>query len=167
MRDLKRDSNYLISETGEVFSKDLVYFHSVYGKGIRKGKKLKINCSKGYKNVCINRREVAVHVLLYETFIGDIPEGYVIHHKDFNKLNNSLDNLVCLSNGEHTKLHNSTTRKNMYGNRKKDLNEEIIKEIIKLSKLNLTQLEIAKRLNISRYTVGKHLRNYIISNSNK
>ena len=36
---------------------------------------------------------------------GPIPEGYHIHHKDENKLNNSLDNLEMISSADHTSLH--------------------------------------------------------------
>lgn len=32
--------------------------------------------------------------------------GYVVHHIDGNKKNNSLDNLAVLSRSEHTRLHN-------------------------------------------------------------
>jgi len=37
-----------------------------------------------------------------------IPEGYVIHHIDHNKLNNKIDNLKMLSRSNHTILHNQT-----------------------------------------------------------
>jgi predicted XRE-type DNA-binding protein len=43
--------------------------------------------------------------LVYETFIGPIPEGHIIHHKDGNKLNNRLENLQCVSRQEHFGLH--------------------------------------------------------------
>ena len=35
-------------------------------------------------------------------FNGELPEGYVIHHKDHNKLNDRLDNLQRLTTAEHT-----------------------------------------------------------------
>lgn len=35
----------------------------------------------------------------------ELPKGYVIHHIDHNKHNNSLDNLVLLSISDHMKLH--------------------------------------------------------------
>lgn len=46
-----------------------------------------------------------VHILLYETFIGTIPQGYQVHHKDFNPLNNSLSNLQLLTKFQHRLLH--------------------------------------------------------------
>lgn len=37
--------------------------------------------------------------------LTEIPGGYVVHHKDGNKVNNHPDNLELMSNAEHTKLH--------------------------------------------------------------
>lgn len=36
---------------------------------------------------------------------GDIPKGYHIHHKDGDFTNNTIENLVCISASEHSKLH--------------------------------------------------------------
>ena len=32
-------------------------------------------------------------------------KGFVVHHKDFNKLNNSVDNLAYITHSKHSKLH--------------------------------------------------------------
>lgn len=45
-----------------------------------------------------------VHQIMANTFYGYNP-GLVVHHKDENKLNNALSNLVYLTNEEHTSLH--------------------------------------------------------------
>lgn len=42
-----------------------------------------------------------IHRLVYQTFVGDIPKGFHIHHKDGNKQNNHLDNLVLLHPSDH------------------------------------------------------------------
>ena len=34
-----------------------------------------------------------------------VPRGYVIHHRDFNSLNNDISNLLILTQSEHMKLH--------------------------------------------------------------
>lgn len=56
------------------------------------------------------RRTIAghsVYTLVDELFRGALPNGYVVHHKDFNKLNDRLDNLERLTNEEHLRLHTS------------------------------------------------------------
>ena len=45
------------------------------------------------------------HRLIWTEDVGPIPEGFDIHHKDGNKLNNLLNNLECLSKSDHMKLH--------------------------------------------------------------
>jgi len=35
----------------------------------------------------------------------DIPKGYIIHHRDENKLNNQMENLELMSSSRHAKLH--------------------------------------------------------------
>lgn len=59
----------------------------------------------GYKRVtlCENRRRktVYIHRLVVEAFIGAIPKGFEVNHKDEDKSNNTLDNLeIC------TRLYN-------------------------------------------------------------
>lgn len=46
-----------------------------------------------------------VHRLVWEYFHGPIPKGYIIRHRDGNKLNNEIDNLECLSRAEHCAKH--------------------------------------------------------------
>ena len=48
---------------------------------------------------------LSMHRYVWEYYNGKIPEGYEIHHKDFNKANNSIDNLQLLTVAEHRKLH--------------------------------------------------------------
>ena len=35
-----------------------------------------------------------------------IPEGYVVHHKDWNKNNNKINNLIMITVQEHNLIHN-------------------------------------------------------------
>ena len=46
-----------------------------------------------------------LHREIWKSAYGEIPKGFHIHHKDGNTLNNSLDNLVCLSVKEHRHEH--------------------------------------------------------------
>jgi hypothetical protein len=82
------------------------------------GKKLKPTLMKiGYLSIAIslgNRKVIRyyVHKLVAENFIGTIPAGSVVNHKDHNKLNNNVENLEIISrkdNGRHWALTNRST----------------------------------------------------------
>lgn len=63
-------------------------------KRYMKPKECKVNIdNEGYYSVTLNNTKIRLHRIIYETFIGDIPDGYVIDHKNGNRLDNSLDNL--------------------------------------------------------------------------
>ena len=49
---------------------------------------------------------VYLHRLIVENYLGRIlKDDEVVHHKDFNRKNNSIENLLVLSQSEHSKLH--------------------------------------------------------------
>jgi len=52
-----------------------------------------------------NEKGEYFHRWLYRTKKGNIKPGYEIHHKDFNKLNNNLENLEELTPEEHQNKH--------------------------------------------------------------
>ena len=54
---------------------------------------------------CFGYKTKRLHRYIWEKYNGEIPKGFHIHHKDGNPLNNSLDNLECLSSKEHNKKH--------------------------------------------------------------
>lgn len=43
--------------------------------------------------------------MIWEYYNGKIEGDLILHHKDFNKLNNNLDNLELLSNSKHNQVH--------------------------------------------------------------
>lgn len=57
-----------------------------------------------YLNAGTHKR---LHVAVYENEVGEIPKGYVVHHLDQNKDNNTKENLVLMTNVEHVRLHGS------------------------------------------------------------
>lgn len=66
----------------------------------------KITLVKGRR--CIgNSLTNGIYKLVYQLFVGPIPKGYAVHHIDFNKLNDRLDNLMLMTKSEHMKLHSS------------------------------------------------------------
>lgn len=57
-----------------------------------------------------------LHRLIWEDFYGcKIPEGYIIHHKDGNKLNNCILNLQLMRHSEHQSMHNVGENNPNYG----------------------------------------------------
>ena len=74
-----------------------------------------VSSIRGYKAVrppawytgYVSRGFVREHILLMCEKFGwtELPKGYEVHHKDGDKLNNSLDNLVVLTKSEHAKVH--------------------------------------------------------------
>jgi len=55
-----------------------------------------------------------LHRQIYIDANGEIPTGYHVHHKDFDKHNNRIENLVLLSPSEHAKIHNAYEKKYNY-----------------------------------------------------
>ena len=58
-----------------------------------------------YRYVCVGRKKVPEHVLVWERAHGPKPPGCDIHHIDGNGKNNALENLECLTKSEHRRLH--------------------------------------------------------------
>lgn len=46
-----------------------------------------------------------LHRYIYEKHYGPIPEGYAIHHIDFDMYNNDPTNLMCLTPQQHMAIH--------------------------------------------------------------
>lgn len=69
------------------------------------GMKWTINNCGYYRNTNRANGEFLLHRYKYEKEAHQIPDGYDIHHKDRNKQNNDIDNLLLIEKSEHTKLH--------------------------------------------------------------
>lgn len=87
------DTDYVISNKGRIMTKN--------GE---KQKRTQVN-HFGYEKVAlqINKKAllVSVHRAVYESFVGDIPKGMQINHKDGDKLNNCLENLEVVTPSEN------------------------------------------------------------------
>lgn len=79
----KYDNTYYVSEYGDIYStyckRFLKHAITIYG----------------YHRVDIHGKHKYVHKLVYLTWIGEIPEGKQINHKDDNKDNNHFSNLYA------------------------------------------------------------------------
>jgi hypothetical protein len=50
-------------------------------------------------------RQLLAHRFAYETEHGVVPDGFHVHHKDGNRANNDLSNLLLMSASEHARHH--------------------------------------------------------------
>lgn len=46
-----------------------------------------------------------IHRAVWEAANGPIPQGYIVHHIDHDKSNNSIENLMLMTNSEHVSYH--------------------------------------------------------------
>ena len=62
---------------------------------------------QGYLIDCTDRNnKIEVHRKIYEKYHNvKLTSNDIIHHIDGNKLNNDINNLVCLTRAEHVRLH--------------------------------------------------------------
>ena len=89
------EGRYQVSNTGKV--KSMSYKQSGVPGILRTS-----DNGSGYQRVLLyndnkKHREYRVHRLVWEAFMGPIPEGLQINHKDENKSNNSLENLEIVT----------------------------------------------------------------------
>ena len=85
-----------------------------------------------------NNRKL-LHRLIFEDFYGsEIPEGYVVHHKDENKQNNCILNLQLMKRAEHMSIHSKGENHHYYG----------------ISRSDELKKKLSKRIGIERNTSG-------------
>lgn len=94
-----------ISNMGQIHKFERVYY---------RGKNHKQKCiqeeeltygspCRGYLQASFGSVSKGVHVWVYLTFVGDIPEGLEVNHIDENKHNNCIWNLNLLSHGDNVR----------------------------------------------------------------
>lgn len=71
------------------------------------GRKYRQDKKTGYY-VCTSGERKRLHVAMWEHEAGRrVPAGCVVHHLDWNKSNNTVGNLVCVTVSEHNLIHNA------------------------------------------------------------
>lgn len=123
----------------------------------------------GYPTVCINRQRCYVHILIGELVYGKIRKGYVIHHKDKNKLNAMPNNLELMTSYKHSKIHGEERKgidlRSEEGKQKsinaaakaRKRSDVTIEKVEELRRNGFTIPEIAKELNCGVNTVSRRL----------
>lgn len=51
-----------------------------------------------------------LHIYVWEYYNGPVPKGCHIHHKDLDKSNNDISNLVCVTRAEHNRIHGDSSK---------------------------------------------------------
>lgn len=82
-------------------AKDLYPQHSLRAIYLNESKKGHL--SNPYNSA--HFKETFIHQGVARKYHGEIPEGYLVHHKDENKHNNYPDNLEIMSFSEHSTMH--------------------------------------------------------------
>ena len=105
------------------------------------------------------RKHFLIHRLVYQTFIGEIPNGYQIDHRDNNPQNNKLENLQLLTRSENIKKC-FIDNPNLISNLEK-LNPK--KKIICLNNNTIYESinECARKLNLYHQNIHKVLKGKI------
>ena len=103
---------YDVSNYGRVKSKAREVWHNGHGGHYMQLKERILrpyvsDNKRGYPSVILNRDgntyNIAIHILVYTSFVGEIPEGMTINHKDGNKKDPHVDNLELMTYGENIK----------------------------------------------------------------
>lgn len=73
--------------------------------------------SLGYLKLTLTKERISTqilgHIIVYETFVGTIPKGYVVHHKNHIRTDNRLENLELMPRNKHSKMHNEEKSKSV------------------------------------------------------
>ena len=71
----------------------------------------KVYMNGDYPAVFINGKNQHVHRLQWKKYHGEIPKGFIIHHKDGNKVNWDINNLELLSRSDHVNEHRDSVHR--------------------------------------------------------
>lgn len=71
----------------------------------------KVYMNGDYPAVFVGGQNRHIHRLQWVKYHGEIPDGYVVHHKDENKLNWDITNLELITRSEHLKRHKNIVKR--------------------------------------------------------
>lgn len=105
-KDIEGYEGYRVSSEGRVKSNDFILTHRSGKKYKREGKILTpITTHNGYLRVglggCKSQKRFFVHRLVYEAFVGPIPEGMQVNHINEIKTDNRPENLNLMTPKEN------------------------------------------------------------------
>lgn len=78
----------------------------IFSKGKLKSHGRKRIDSVGYVTIPTGHGSVRFHVFVWEAYNNKkVPDGWVIHHKNHDRLDNRIENLEAMPRGDHQRLH--------------------------------------------------------------
>lgn len=109
---IKEFPKYQVSNKGRIKSitKGKEYILSPYYKN---GYLIVSLCKKTPKGKESIRKDKRVHRIVAQYFCDNYTSKCEVHHKDLNRSNNNSDNLLCLTQQEHRKLHKELRREQL------------------------------------------------------
>ena len=128
--------NYLVSDHGDIFNikRDKMLNKTIHHEYVTAYNKI----SRG--------GSAFVHRIVYETFVGDIPEGMQINHLDGNKQNNKLDNLeLCTASQNVQHAFDTGLKRPLRGSEvtTSKVTEEQVLQMYGMFKLGYSNSEVA------------------------
>lgn len=136
-------AGYYISDSGAVFS--------THRDRLRKQE---ID-DEGYHRISFPHpglTKIAIHRLVYKTWVGEIPDGYVIDHLDNRKWNNNYTNLQAITASENSR---KAAQDGLY-NSSFQWNEDNVYKVCKMMEENVSVRDIAESFGIYPRDVIKY-----------
>ena len=154
------EDSHLISEFGEIISKER-YIGGPWGKKcLKKEKSLKWNYQKGYPTICLyhdkRTKRYFVHRLVWENFVAEILPGMQINHKDGKKGNPYIKNLEIVTPKENTQhaWRTGLSKKRLGSDTSSaKLTEEQVSEMRRLYQSGIKECELVIKYNLHQTTI--------------
>lgn len=111
-------------------------FVSNIGMVLRNGRFTRGNDNgHGYRTVAVAGRTAYVHRIVFETLVGEIPDGYEIDHIDNSRDNNRLDNLRLVTH------HDNLTGNPLSVERRREASRQTIQKAIDSQKVAVVMID--------------------------
>lgn len=106
---------------------------------------------RGYLRVKLDSKNYPIHKLVALAFIGEIPEGFQVNHKNFDKENNTVWNLEIITQQENI---NHARENQRYLKNSRKLTERQVRVIKHLFRLGETSVCIARIFKVTPPTIS-------------
>lgn len=115
---------------------------------------LKSNRGKQRRFIRINGKRMKFSHYVYCKYYGldEIPNGHIIHHIDYNQLNDDIRNLKLMTQSDHLSIHAKTN------DHSKRLKFDVYKVHEEYINSNLSMRQLAKKYKTSHRTIGNNFR---------